>query len=30
LPMRADGDFPDFYAANYGRTVVLVTSLHGC
>jgi RNA polymerase sigma-70 factor (ECF subfamily) len=27
--MRADGDFPDFYAANYGRIVALVTSLLG-
>jgi RNA polymerase sigma-70 factor, ECF subfamily len=27
--MRADGDFDDFYAANYGRTVALVTSLLG-
>jgi RNA polymerase sigma-70 factor, ECF subfamily len=27
--MRSDGDFPDFYAANYGRTVALVTSLIG-
>ena len=27
--MRADGDFHDFYAANYGRTVALVTSLLG-
>src|SRR6266567_2192679 len=29
LPMRANGDFADFYAANYGRTVALVTSLLG-
>jgi RNA polymerase sigma-70 factor, ECF subfamily len=27
--MREDGDFGDFYAANYGRTVALVTSLLG-
>ncbi len=27
--MRANGDFADFYAANYGRTVALVTSLLG-
>src|ERR1022692_3416431 len=27
--MRADADFHDFYAANYGRTVALVTSLLG-
>lgn len=27
--MRADGDFADFYAANYGRAVALVTALLG-
>jgi RNA polymerase sigma-70 factor, ECF subfamily len=27
--MRADDEFHDFYAANYGRTVALVTSLLG-